>query len=202
MTSRRVLSDSLIHKVKQHTEPLEHNIPVKLLHSLTLDYFQFKGSLFLIIYDHFTRFIVMKKCVNFSARTVIQNLLEVFYEHGVPSHIHSDRRHNFVTSEFGSFCKKLGIYLNFSSGYHHSANQAEHAMHTVKDLMKCCNNAGVHWCIALLEFLCTPGPDGHSPSDLLGRQFCGILPMVDSTTNDIWPDTLQSKYTRKKKSLI
>ena len=55
-------------------------------------------------------------------------------------------------------------------------------MCTVKDLMKCCNNAGVHWCIALLEFLCTPGPDGLSPSELLGRQFRGILPMIDTNT--------------------
>ena len=41
--------------------------------------------------------------------------------------------------------------------------------------MKCCKSVGVHWRIALLEFLCTPGPDGHSSSELLGRQFCGIL---------------------------
>ena len=53
---------------------------------------------------------------------------------GVPSHIRSDRGHNFVSSEFGTFCKDLGISLNFSSGYHHSANQAELAVCTVKDL--------------------------------------------------------------------
>ena len=48
--------------------------------------------------------------------------------------------------------------------------------------MKHCNSAGVHWHIALLEFLCTPGPDGCSPSELLGRQFHGILPMTDTNT--------------------
>ena len=48
--------------------------------------------------------------------------------------------------------------------------------------MKPCNSAGVHWCIALLEFLCTPGPDGCSPSELLGRQFHDILPMIDTNT--------------------
>ena len=55
-------------------------------------------------------------------------------------------------------------------------------MCTVKDLMKHCNSAGVHQHIALLEFLCTPGPDGHSPSELLGRQFRGILPMINTNT--------------------
>ena len=124
----------------------------------------------------------MKKCVDLSARTAIQSVLEIFCEHGVPSHICSDRGCNFVSCKFETFCKDLGISLNFSSGYHHPANQAEHAMCTVKDLMKHCNSVGVHWCIALLEFLCTPGPDGCSLSELLGRQFCGILPMIDTNT--------------------
>ena len=87
-----------------------------------------------------------------------------------------------MSKEFDTFCKDFGISLNFSSGYHHSANQAKRTVCTVKDLMKHCNSAGVHWHIALLEFLCTPSPDGHSPSELLGRQFCGILPMIDINT--------------------
>ena len=94
----------------------------------------------------------------------------------------SDRGHNFVSSKFGTFYKDLEISLNFSSGYHHSANQAERAVCTVKDLMKHCNSAGVHWHIALLEFLCTQGPDGSSQGELLSRQFSGILPMIDTNT--------------------
>ena len=170
------------HKIKQASEPLEHDIPTKPWCSLMLDNFEYKGSLYLIIYDRFTRFIVVKRCADLSAHSAILSLLEVFSEHGVPSHIRSDRGHNFVSSEFGTFCKDLGISLNFSSGYHHSANQAELAVCTVKDLTKRCNSAGVNWYIALLEFLCTPGLDGHSPSELLGRQFHGILPMIDTNT--------------------
>ena len=66
--------------------------------------------------------------------------------------------------------------------------------------MKCCNSAGVHWCIALLEFLCTPGADGHSPSELLGRQFHGILPMID--TNAVNSDKFAARKDKKKKSLM
>ena len=166
------------HKTKQAAEPLEQDVPTKPWCSLTLDNFEYKGSLYLIIYDRFTRFIVVKKCADLSACSAILSLLEVFSEHGVPSNIHSDISRNFVSKEFDTFCKDLGIVLNFSSGYHHSANQAEHAVRTVKDLMKRCDSAGVHWRIALLEFLCTPRPDGVSPSSLMGRQFCGILPMI------------------------
>ena len=102
----------MFHKVKQTAKPLECDILIKPWHSLTLDNFEFKGFLFLIICDHLTRFIVVKKCVDLSARTAILSLLEVFCEHGVPSHMHSDRGCNFVSSEFGTFCKDLGISLN------------------------------------------------------------------------------------------
>ena len=126
-------------------------------------------------------------------------MLEVFSEHGVPSNIHSDRGRNFVSKEFDTFCKDLGIVLNFSSEYHHLANQAEHTVRTVKDLMKRCDTAGVHWRIALLEFLCTPGPDGVPPSSLMGRQFCGILPMLHKVTNNTYSDKFSDRKDKKEK---
>ena len=113
------------HKSKQVAEPLEHEVPTKPWCSLTLDNFEYKGSLYLIIYHRFTRFIVVKKCADLSARSAILSLLEVFSEHGVPSNICSDRGRNFVSKEFDTLCKDLGIPLNFSLGYHHSANQGE-----------------------------------------------------------------------------
>ena len=107
-----------------------------------------------------------------------------------------------MSKEFDTFCKDLGIVLNFSPGYHHSANQAECAVRTVKDLMKCCDSAGLHWCIALLEFLCTPGPGSISPRDLMGRQFHGILPMVDKVTNNTYSNEFLERKDKEKESLI
>ena len=103
-----------------------------------------------------------------------------------------------MSKEFDAFCKDLGIVLNFSSGYHHSANQAECTVWTVKDLMKRCDSAGVHWRIALLEFLCTPGPDGESLSSSIGRQFCGILPMIDKVTNKNYSDKFSDRKDKEK----
>ena len=186
-------------KIKQATEPLEHDVPTKPWCSLTLDNFEYKGSLYLIIYDRFTRFIVVKKCADVSACSTILSLLEVFSEHDVLSNIHSDRGRNFVSKEFDIFCKDLGIVLNFSSGYHHSSNQAECAVRTVKDLMKRCDSVGVHWRIALLKFLYTPGPDGVSPSDLMGRQFCDILLMIEKVTNnDVYSDKFSDRKLKEK----
>ena len=112
-------------------------------------------------------------------------LLEVFCEHGVPSFICTDRGRNFVSKDFSHFYQDLGIHLNFSSGYHYSANQAERAVHTVKDLMKHCYSTSVHWRLALLEYLCTPGPNGKSPLELLYRQFRGIMPMLSDSSSCI-----------------
>ena len=185
----------MMYKVKQQAEPLEHNVPTKPWCSLTLDNFENKGSLYLIINDRFTRLIVVKKCADLSAHSAIISLLEVFCECCVPLNIHSDRGRNFVSKEFDTFCKDLGIVLNFSSGCHHSANQAECAVRTVRDLMKRCDSACVHWRIALLGFLCTPGPDGVSLSSLMGRQFCGILPMIEKVANNMYSDNRLSTET-------
>ena len=68
----------MMYKVKQQAEPLEHDIPTKPWCSLTLDNFEYKGCLYLIIYDRFTRFIAVKKCADLSAHSAIISLLEVF----------------------------------------------------------------------------------------------------------------------------
>ena len=161
----------MMHKIKQWPKPLECDIPSSPWSSVTLDNFEYRGTLYLIIYDRFSRFIVVKTPSDLSARLTIMCLLEVFCEHRVPSFICTDRGRNFVSKDFSQFCQDLDIHLNFSSGYHHSANQAERAVRTVKDLMKCCYSASVHWRLALLEYLCTPGPSDKSPSELLYRQF-------------------------------
>ena len=126
----------MMHKIKQSPEPLECDIPSSPWSSLILGNFEYRGMLYLIIYDRFSRFIVMKTPKDLSARSTIICLLEIFCEHGVPYFIHTDRGRNFEANDFNQFCLDLRIHLNFSNGYHHSAIQAERAVHTVKDLMK------------------------------------------------------------------
>ena len=58
-------------KIKQKPEPLSHDIPMVPWHSLTLDNFEFKGTHYLIVYDHFSRFILVKKSDFLSARSTI-----------------------------------------------------------------------------------------------------------------------------------
>ena len=142
-------------KIRQKPEPLSHDVPMVVWHNLTLDNFEFKGTRYLLVYDRFSRFIVVKKSDSLSARSTIHLLLEVFTEHGVPSSIRCDRGSNFLSTEFNTFCTDLNIQLSYSSAYHHSLNMAERAVRTIKDLMLRCHSAGVSWRLALIEF-CPP----------------------------------------------
>ena len=133
-------------KIKQKQEPLSHDVPMVAWHSLTLDNFEFKGTHYLLVYDRFSRFIVVKKSDSLSARSTIHLLLEDFTENGVPSSIRCDRGSNFLSADFNTFCSDLNISLYFSSAYHHSLNMAERAVRTIRDLIRRCYSAGVSFC--------------------------------------------------------
>ena len=176
-------------KIKQKPEPLSHDVPMVAWHSLTLDNFELKGTHYLLVFDRFSRFIVVKKSDSLSARSTICLLLEVFTEHGVPSSIRCDRG----SAEFNTFYSDLNVSLSFSSAYHHSSNMTERAVRTIKDLMCRCYSARVSWRLTLIEFLSTPGPDGKSPAELCGCQFKGILPVfpkVNECDSDLFSDKL------------
>ena len=66
-------------KIKQKSEPLSHDVPMVVWHSLTLDNFEFKGTHYLLVYDRFSRFIVVKKSDSLSARSTICLLYSIRY---------------------------------------------------------------------------------------------------------------------------
>ena len=150
------------------------NVPWK---SLAMDNFDFNGKHYLIVVDHFSKFVIVKPSKDLTSRTIINLLLDIFSEHGFPATIRCDCGRSFVSNEFVDFCKKLNISITLSSGYHHSSDPAERVVKTVKSLMKCCLASNTSWRIALLEYLSTPlSSNVPSPSELMGRQFRGLLP--------------------------
>ena len=137
--------------------------------SLAMDNFYFNGKHYLIVVDHFSKFVIVKPSKDLTSRTTINLLLDIFSEYGFPVTIRCDRVHNFVLSEFVDFCKKLNISITLSSGYHHSSNPAECVVKTIKSLMKHCLASNTSWRITLLEYLSTPlSSNVPSPSELMG----------------------------------
>ena len=90
--------------------------------------------------------------------------------------------------------------LSYSSAYHHSSNPAEHAIHTVKNLMKRGYHANESWRSALLEYLATPLDSNlPSPSELNRRQFSGLLPNL--RCNSLPDSTSKALIDQHKKQL-
>ena len=84
-------------------------------------------------------------------------LLHVFFKHGVPAHVTSDRGTEFMSHFFQSLRKALDMYLHFTSGYHPEGDgQTEHANQTLEQyLQSYCNYQQDNWSelLPLAEFV-------------------------------------------------
>ena len=131
---------------KQPKETLLNDpVSTKPWHASAMDNFYFNGKHYLIVVNRFSKFVVVKPSKDLTSRTTINSLLDIFSEHGFSATIRCNRGHNFVSSEFVDFCKKLNISVTLSSGYHHSSNPAERAVKTVKSLIKQCLADNTSW---------------------------------------------------------
>ena len=168
-----------------------------------MDNFDFNGKHYLIVVDHFSKFVAVKHSKDLTSRTTINLLLDIFSEHGFPTSIRCDHGQNFVLHEFVELCKHLNINITLSSGYHHSSNLAEHVVKTEKSLMKHCLASNTLWRITLLEYLSTPlSSNIPSPSELMDRQFRGLLPFFqDCSTAERVKSKVCSKKRRKNRDM-
>ena len=149
--------------------------------NLSLDNFEFQGQHFIMVLGISTKFFVVRPVWSLNTDYTIQTLTSVFSEQGLPLSIRCDRGRNFVSDLFQQYCQHLGISLSFSSAYHHSGNQPERAIRTVKGFMKRCTMAKQSWRLALMEYLTTPLDSNiPSPSELNGHRFNSLLPNIST----------------------
>ena len=124
---------------KQPPETLRNELPAtQPWTSLATDIFELNRKSYLIVVDHYSKFIVVHKVTDYSAEQTIGKFLEIFSEFGVPDEIQGDRGPSYTSSFFLAFCNGLDIKLSFSSTYHHSGNAAECSVQIVKSIMKKC----------------------------------------------------------------
>ena len=124
-------------QTKQPAETLRNELPTTQPWTcLATDIFEYGGKSYIIVVDHYSKFIVVHKVLDHSSEKTVPTFLQIFSEFGVLDEICSDRGANFTSQLFLSFCKGLNVKLSFSSAYHHSGNPAERAVHTIKNIMK------------------------------------------------------------------
>ena len=103
----------------------------------------FKGNLFFLLIDSYTKWPEIYITKNMLASTVISTCCKIFAIFGLPRVVVSDNGTNFKSNEFQNFLQKNCIYFKFSAPYNPSSNgQAEKYVQTLKNaLNKMCNTS-------------------------------------------------------------
>ena len=110
-----------------------------------------------------------------------------FSRHGIPDTLVTDNGPQYSSQEFSEFDKSYDFKHQTSSPYHPQGNgKAEHAVRTIKSLLKDCSDPH----LALLSYRTTPLPFcNHSPAQLLmGRRLRSPIPTLAQALAPNWPD--------------
>ena len=168
------------------TETLHNDLVTNQLWiALACDVFEYQGKIYLIVVDHYSKFIVVEPVADHSAKKTINAFLQISSKLGIPTTIPCDHSANFTSKMFIAFCSNLDISLSYSSSIHLSSNPVERTVRTVKNIVKKCsdNNLGSSaWKIGLLEYQCTPISDSiPSPAELLKKQVLQMFSAFSQT---------------------
>ena len=186
---------SMVQKCKECCQTFLHKsepmIPSKLpqrpWQKIGTDLFEFKGVMYLLLVDYYSRFIEVAKLSSTTTRSVVSAMKSIFGRYGIPEVLISDNGPQYSSHEFMEFASSYDFKHITSSPYHPQGNgEAERAVKTVKKLLKNSNDPN----IALLAYRSTPLSWCHlSPSQLLmGRQLRSTVPMSDTSLAPKWPN--------------
>jgi len=141
---------------------------VNLLEIVSCDILTFAGFDFLVIVDHYSKWLEVIKLQQKTASEMVKQFKRVMSVHGCPRVIFSDNM-PFGSMEFRTFCKEANIELNTSSPrYPQSNGMAERAVQTAKQLFRKAESERRDVSDLLLEHRCTTIPHmGAAPCELL-----------------------------------
>lgn len=150
-------------------EPLlSHDVPDLPFSKIGVDIMEFKKKNYLVTYDYTTKWLDVKLIPSKSASSIINSLLEIFSQFGVPSEIVSDHV-PFDSRECNNFAAEWGFRFNFSSPrYAQSNGMAERGVQIAKKMLTKCSEDKTDLRIALLQYRSSPVSGTHfSPSQLM-----------------------------------
>ena len=143
---------------------LQPDLPTEPWQKLGTDIFDYQGGKYLIVVDYYSRYPIIRKLDNITAKTVSDKFTSLILEFGIPQEIVADFGTQYTSEEFRKRCSDSSIKLTFSAPHHHQANSvAERAVGTVKQLWKKAQAAGQCPGTALWIYRTTP-LDNNLPS--------------------------------------
>lgn len=115
---------------------LSHEVPSLPWEYLSTDIFQFGAKDFIVIFDHFSKWLEVLELRSKTASEIISKLMFVFSHFGTPKYLISDNM-PFASLEFKKFCEDFHIVQITSSPRYPQGNSiAEKAVCTAKLMLK------------------------------------------------------------------
>ena len=151
-------------------------LPHRPWQKVSTDLFELTGQKYLVVMDHYSRFIEILTLVEMTSQTVIQKLKSAFARWGVPEELVSDNGTQFKSALFDELKVKYGFQHTTSSPCHHQVNgAAESVVQNPKHILKQEDPF-----LALMAYHATPIPaPGKTPSRLIrGRQKRTTVPTM------------------------
>lgn len=165
-------------------EPMwSREIPFRPWEVLATDLFEFKGNIYLLVVDVFSKYIEVVLLRETTAEAMIKNLKTIFARMGIPKIVYSDNGPQYDSWKYKRFAKEWNFKFQTSSPkYPQSNGLVERHIQTVKNIMKKVEDSGGDPYIALLELRNTPvAGDIQSPSEIIfGRKVNGVMPIKEN----------------------
>lgn len=150
-------------------EPLlSHDIPNLPFLKLGIDILEFKKKNYLVIYDYYSKWLDIKFIANKTAKSIINSLIEIFCNFGIPSEIISDHV-PFDSRECKQFAQEWGFKFTYTSPrYPQSNGMAERGVQIAKKMLLKCQEDNTDYRLALLQYRVSPvSGTNFSPCELL-----------------------------------
>ena len=175
------------HSAVKHQPREESILPSGPWTEVATDLFSYKGEIYLLVVDYYTRWIETRLLSTQTAKAVIMSLQDIFSIFGVPKTVRSDNGPCYSATIFSQFAEEWGFsHVTSSPRYPQSNGMAERAVGTVKRLW----GRSVNQCLAMLAYRTTPLSSGFSPGDLMfGRNIrsdMGIQGVPNSVDYDLF----------------
>ena len=174
----------------QKAEPLlPSSLPTLPWQKVGCDLFQWKGLMYLLIIDYYSRWIEIAKLEKTDTSSVIAHTSSIFARHGIPEIVMSDNGPQFSSGLYAEFAKNYGFQHLTSSPLHPQGNgEAERGVKIIKDLLRKAEDPYK----ALLAYRSTPLEIGFSPSELLmSRRLRTTLPALPELRSPAVPDSVE-----------
>ena len=132
-------------------------IPPHAWHTLGTNLFYWKNSDYLVLGNHFSKYLIIRKLPSSTGTAVCKEILNIITELGKPYIIRSDNGPCYTSMKFKELMKHLQIQHITSSPHFPQSNGFAKAMVKIaKKLIDHSMLQGKQWNLGLMEYRCTP----------------------------------------------